>query len=130
MSGQLATPADQKKAAPDLRIVIIEFSLMVVGFILCEIAEELVVPWASRFTSHIFSVGASMIIAGVILLRIFKRHRARLLAQAKWNESLRERDEHIRVLFDSAAEGIYATDLDGNCVFCNAASLRAQDATG
>jgi PAS domain S-box-containing protein len=37
---------------------------------------------------------------------------------------LRERDEQIRLLLDSTAEGIYGIDLDGNCTFCNPAGLR------
>ncbi len=30
----------------------------------------------------------------------------------------------LRLLLDSTAEGIYAVDLDGNCIFCNSAGLR------
>lgn len=30
----------------------------------------------------------------------------------------------LRLLLDSTAEGIYALDLDGNCIFCNSAGLR------
>jgi PAS domain S-box-containing protein len=40
------------------------------------------------------------------------------------NESLREREEHIRLLLDSAAEGIYGIDLEGRCTFANSTCLR------
>jgi PAS domain S-box-containing protein len=39
-------------------------------------------------------------------------------------QSLRESEERIRLLLDSAAEGICGTDVEGICTFCNAASLR------
>ncbi len=37
---------------------------------------------------------------------------------------LAESEERNRTILDSTAEAIYGLDLDGNCVFCNAASLR------
>jgi len=39
-------------------------------------------------------------------------------------EALRESEEKIRLLLDSAAEGIYGIDVEGDCTFCNAACLR------
>lgn len=42
----------------------------------------------------------------------------------KTEETLREREEHISLLLDSIAEGIYGVDLAGNCTFCNPAALR------
>lgn len=38
-------------------------------------------------------------------------------------ESLRETEETIRLLFDSTAEGIYGINMDGKCIFCNRAAL-------
>jgi sensor histidine kinase regulating citrate/malate metabolism len=38
--------------------------------------------------------------------------------------ALRERDAFVRLPLDSTAEAILGTDLQGNCTFCNAASLR------
>ena len=35
-----------------------------------------------------------------------------------------ESEEQVRLLLDSTAEAIYGIDMDGNCTFCNAASLR------
>jgi len=37
---------------------------------------------------------------------------------------IREKDEHIRLLLDFTAEGIYGVDLSGNCTFCNPSCLR------
>ncbi len=39
-------------------------------------------------------------------------------------QSLRESEERIRLLLDSAAEAICGGDVEGICTFCNAASLR------
>ena len=37
----------------------------------------------------------------------------------KVNLSLEESREDLRLILNSAAEGIYVTDLNGNCTFCN-----------
>jgi len=39
-------------------------------------------------------------------------------------EALRESEERIRLLLDSTAEAIFGTDREGNCTFCNPATLR------
>lgn len=39
-------------------------------------------------------------------------------------KELVESEERLRLIFDSAAEGIYGLDNNGNCIFCNNASLR------
>jgi PAS domain-containing protein len=39
--------------------------------------------------------------------------------------ALREREAFVRLLLDSTAEAILGSDLQGNCTFCNAASLRS-----
>jgi two-component system cell cycle sensor histidine kinase/response regulator CckA len=39
-------------------------------------------------------------------------------------ETLREREEHIRLLLDSTGEGIYGIDPEGCCTFANAAAAR------
>ncbi|MDA2911050.1 sigma 54-interacting transcriptional regulator [Nitrospiraceae bacterium AH_259_D15_M11_P09] len=38
--------------------------------------------------------------------------------------ALKEREEQVRLLLESTAEAIYGVDLEGNCTFCNPASLR------
>lgn len=35
------------------------------------------------------------------------------------NKSLEENKKHLRLILDTAAEGIYGNDKDGNCTFCN-----------
>ncbi|NTW66281.1 MAG: PAS domain S-box protein [Nitrospirae bacterium] len=37
---------------------------------------------------------------------------------------VREKEEHIRLLLSSTAEGIYGVDMHGTCTFCNSAGLR------
>lgn len=39
-------------------------------------------------------------------------------------DELRERDEHIRLLLDFTAEGIFGVDMSGNCTFFNRSCLR------
>ncbi|HEY8506647.1 MAG TPA: response regulator, partial [Gemmataceae bacterium] len=39
-------------------------------------------------------------------------------------ETLAEREEHIRLLLESTAEAVYGMDLDGRCTFCNPAGVR------
>jgi len=39
-------------------------------------------------------------------------------------EALRESEERIRLLLNSAAEAIYGVDMNGNCTFCNDSCLR------
>ena len=47
------------------------------------------------------------------------------ITESKRAESLlKESEERNRLLLDSTAEAIYGLDLEGNCTFCNAASLR------
>ncbi|HHU08336.1 MAG TPA: HAMP domain-containing protein, partial [Clostridiaceae bacterium] len=42
----------------------------------------------------------------------------------KANLSLEESREDLRLILDSSAEGIYGTDLEGNCTFCNRSCVR------
>ena len=39
-------------------------------------------------------------------------------------QSLLESEERLRLLLDSTAEAIYGIDVQGNCTFCNASSVR------
>ncbi len=39
-------------------------------------------------------------------------------------EKLRENEAQLRLLLNSTAEGIFGVDLNGNCTFCNSASLQ------
>jgi PAS domain S-box-containing protein len=38
--------------------------------------------------------------------------------------SLRQSEERVRILLNSTAEAIYGLDIEGNCTFCNATSVR------
>ena len=42
-----------------------------------------------------------------------------LLTKENSDSNLRESEEKIRLLLNSAAEGIYGLDMEGNCTFCN-----------
>ncbi|WP_224960264.1 ATP-binding protein [Geomonas subterranea] len=44
--------------------------------------------------------------------------------QIRIREALAEREEHIRLLFNSTAEAIFAIDRGGTCTFCNPACVR------
>ena len=39
-------------------------------------------------------------------------------------DAVTESEERVRSLLDSTAEGIFGTDTDGNCIFCNPAALK------
>jgi len=39
-------------------------------------------------------------------------------------ETLKEKKEQLRLILDSAAEGIYGNDKDGNCTFCNISCIK------
>lgn len=43
----------------------------------------------------------------------------RTLELEKANEDLEDNRNHLRLILDSTAEGIYGLDLEGNCTFCN-----------
>jgi two-component system NtrC family sensor kinase len=42
----------------------------------------------------------------------------------KTAETLKQREEHISLLLNSIAEGVYGVDLEGRCTFCNPAALK------
>ncbi|QWV94345.1 response regulator [Geomonas oryzisoli] len=44
--------------------------------------------------------------------------------QIRVRETLAEREEHIRLLFNSTAEAIFAVSREGTCTFCNPACVR------
>jgi PAS domain S-box-containing protein len=64
----------------------------------------------------------STLMAGSVWLLITINYRAHRLA-GELTAELSGRENRIRLLLDSAAEGIYGIDLDGNCTFCNVACL-------
>jgi two-component system, LuxR family, sensor kinase FixL len=65
-------------------------------------------------------------------LRAQREKLAREVAQRiSAEETLTEREQHIRTLLDSTAEGIYGIDVEGKCTFANqaCASLLGYDST-
>ena len=42
----------------------------------------------------------------------------------KTNDILKDNRDHLRLILDSTAEGIYGMDIDGNCTFCNKSVLK------
>ena len=50
--------------------------------------------------------------------------RSELAEREMVEHSLREQKEHLGLILQSMAEGIYGVDLRGNCTFCNPAGLR------
>lgn len=65
----------------------------------------------------ISSVGSMLIIAVSTVMVYLREKRTQ-------RELLRKSEEQTRLLLDSAAEGIYGVDIQGNCTFVNAAFLR------
>ncbi len=61
---------------------------------------------------------------------VYEKRDARLVlvkditAKKLIEKELIESEERLRLIFDSAAEGIYGLDKNGDCIFCNKASLR------
>ncbi len=43
----------------------------------------------------------------------------------KYEQTLVDYQDRIKLILDSAAEGIYGLNLEGNCTFCNMASVRS-----
>jgi len=70
-----------------------------------------------------FGTGVSLLLAGLWASLLGARSRAQRLA-ANLTLEVREREQRVRLLLDSTAEGIYGIDLDGLCTFANAACLR------
>lgn len=49
--------------------------------------------------------------------------RERTLELEKANQVLEDNRNHLRLILDSTAEGIYGMDIEGKCTFCNNSSL-------
>ena len=63
-----------------------------------------------------FLVAILTILCGVLLFTCFRLR--------KKHETLKEEHDKRNLLLNSIAEGVYGLDLDGNCTFCNAATLK------
>jgi PAS domain S-box-containing protein len=71
----------------------------------------------------VLGIAISMLLTWITWLLATGRDRAQKLASEMTHE-LRQSESNFRLLLDSAAEGIYGLDMDGNCTFCNAACVR------
>jgi PAS domain S-box-containing protein len=58
------------------------------------------------------------------LLEANRALKTQIADRKRAEEALLESEDRTLLLLNSAAEGIYGVDLNGNCVFCNPASLR------
>jgi len=68
-------------------------------------------------------VALSLLLSLVLWFLINMRERAVELAR-EMTGKLRESEDRLRLLLDSAGEAIYGIDLEGNCTFCNNACLQ------
>lgn len=73
--------------------------------------------WILILSTVGFGVGLLAIIASTL-----DRQDQRRVAS---EHDLRESEAQVRALLESTVEGIYAVDLEGNCIWCNPAALRA-----
>ena len=81
----------------------------------------------SRTLTFYLVLGLALLLQlGIILLLIRSiRRRRRIERQLRDREAeLRQSHKMTSLLLDSTAEGIYGTDKEGFCTFCNAAALR------
>ncbi|MEI8194382.1 MAG: response regulator [Phycisphaerae bacterium] len=96
--------------------------------------EDYLANWRNEATA--LSLLVTLFVLGSILSSwlVYRGWRRRLSAtqalalqeaqRRQVQETLRHRDDDIRVLLDSAAEAIYGIDMHGNCTFCNPSCLR------
>jgi PAS domain S-box-containing protein len=73
-------------------------------------------PFALSRRQLAFGFGLVSLLAVFLLLDIVWRRRT--------ERELRASEERVRLLLDSAAEGICGLDIEGRCTFCNPAALR------
>ncbi|MFA5535962.1 MAG: PAS domain S-box protein [Bacillota bacterium] len=60
----------------------------------------------------------------ILLLAISLLFFNNIKKQQKQNKEIQSIKEDLHLILDSAAEGIYGLDTDGNCTFCNASCLK------
>ena len=83
------------------------------------VAERRSSIWRSYITFSVASTLALLLIGSIYALVI--RH---LAERSKADRALRESEARVRLLLDSAGEGVYGVDLKGACTFCNPAALQ------
>ncbi len=81
-----------------------------------DVVSERTGSWFNCLSNPLVGTDGALRGSVIVLRNITERRRAQ--------EALRDREERLRLLLDSTAEGIYGLDVQGCCTFCNAASLR------
>lgn len=67
-------------------------------------------------------VGPTLVL--ILLISYFELSRKEAVQELqKTNEVLKDSKDELRLILDSAAEGIYGVDREGRCTFCNAGCL-------
>jgi PAS domain S-box-containing protein len=69
-----------------------------------------------------FSVASTL--ALILIGGIYALVRRYLADQSRADLTLRESEARVRLLLDSAGEGVYGVDVHGTCTFCNPAALK------
>lgn len=69
-------------------------------------------------------ISISLLLSFIVFSLLGTRTKALSLAEAM-TLKLRKSEEHTRLILESTGEPIYGIDTNGECTFCNAASLRA-----
>jgi len=83
------------------------------------VAERRSSIWRAFITFSIASTLALVLIGSIYaLLRRYLSERSRA------DRTLRESEARVRLLLDSAGEGVYGVDCEGVCTFCNPAALQ------
>jgi PAS domain S-box-containing protein len=82
------------------------------------VAERRASIWRAFATFSIASTLALILIGSIYAL--VRRH---LAERSKADLTLRESEARVRLLLDSAGEGVYGVDCHGMCTFCNPAAL-------
>ncbi|WP_435006978.1 PAS domain S-box protein [Tundrisphaera lichenicola] len=87
-------------------------------FLSSRMAERKASIWRAFAT---FSVASTL--ALILIGSIYALLRRYLSERAVSEEVIRESEARVRLLLDSAGEGVYGVDLEGRCTFCNPAAL-------
>ena len=69
-----------------------------------------------------FSIASTL--ALILIGSIYALVRRYLAERSRADRTLQESEARVRLLLDSAGEGVYGVDTRGNCTFCNPSALR------
>jgi len=87
-------------------------------YLKARVAERRAGIWRSYGT---FSIASTLSLA--LIGSLYALLRRYLAARRSAERTLRESEARVRLLLDSAGEGVYGVDLEGLCTFCNPAAL-------